>query len=45
MHCFASSAKDTANATLEQRQWDAAVQFRANSGPKGYVGASADQRP
>jgi type I restriction enzyme M protein len=26
--------KDTANATLEKRLWDAADQFRANSGLK-----------
>ena len=31
---IAPSEKDTANATLEKRLWDAADQFRANSGLK-----------
>jgi type I restriction enzyme M protein len=34
MHWVASSEKDTATATLEKRLWDAADQFRANSGLK-----------
>ena len=32
MHWIAPSEKDTANGTLEKRLWDAADQFRANSG-------------
>src|SRR5436190_7679361 len=32
MHWIAPSEKDTGNATLEKRLWDAADQFRANSG-------------
>jgi type I restriction enzyme M protein len=31
---IAPSEKDTANAALEKRLWDATDQFRANSGPK-----------
>lgn len=40
MHWIAPSAKDTAIATLEKRLWDAADQFRANSGlkPQEYSG-------
>ncbi|MBK8912596.1 MAG: SAM-dependent DNA methyltransferase [Chlorobi bacterium] len=34
MHWIASSEKDTNTATLEKRLWDAADQFRANSGLK-----------
>jgi type I restriction enzyme M protein len=34
MHWIAPSEKDTAAATLEKRLWDAADQFRANSGLK-----------
>ena len=34
MHWIASPEKDTAAATLEKRLWDAADQFRANSGLK-----------
>jgi len=34
MHWVAPSEKDTANGTLEKRLWDAADQFRANSGLK-----------
>jgi type I restriction enzyme M protein len=34
MHWVAPSEKDTAAATLEKRLWDAADQFRANSGLK-----------
>jgi hypothetical protein len=34
MHWIAASGKDTATATLEKRLWDAADQFRANSGLK-----------
>jgi type I restriction enzyme M protein len=34
MHGIAPSEKDTATATLEKRLWDAADQFRANSGLK-----------
>src|SRR5581483_3566127 len=34
MHWVAPSEKDLANASLEQRLWDAADQFRANSGLK-----------
>jgi type I restriction enzyme M protein len=30
---IAPSAKDDTTATLEKRVWDAADQFRANSGP------------
>jgi type I restriction enzyme M protein len=32
MRWVAPSEKDTAKATLEKRLWDAADQFRANSG-------------
>src|ERR1700676_2166875 len=32
MQWIAPSGKDTANGTLEKRLWDAADQFRANSG-------------
>jgi len=32
MHWIAPSEKDTANGTLEERLWDSADQFRANSG-------------
>jgi hypothetical protein len=40
MHWIAPSEKDSANATLEKRLWDAADQFRANSGlkPQEYSG-------
>src|SRR5438128_12414105 len=34
MHWIAASEKDTAAATLEKRLWEAADQFRANSGLK-----------
>ena len=34
MHWIAPSAKGTAAVTLEKRLWDAADQFRANSGLK-----------
>ncbi|AEM46530.1 N-6 DNA methylase [Acidithiobacillus ferrivorans SS3] len=34
MHWIAPSEKDTASAALEKRLWDAADQFRANSGLK-----------
>ena len=34
MHWIAPTEKDTASATLEKRLWDAADQFRANSGLK-----------
>src|SRR4030095_2809705 len=34
MHWVAPSEKDTTNGTLEKRLWDAADQFRANSGLK-----------
>ncbi len=34
MHWIAPSEKDTASTTLEKRLWDAADQFRANSGLK-----------
>jgi type I restriction enzyme M protein len=34
MHWVAASEKDSATATLEKRLWDAADQFRANSGLK-----------
>ena len=34
MHWIAPSEKDTAAVTLEKRPWDAADQFRANSGLK-----------
>ena len=32
MHGIAPSEKDTGNAALEKRLWDATDQFRANSG-------------
>ena len=32
MHWIAPSGKDAATDTLEKRLWDAADQFRANSG-------------
>jgi len=32
MHWIEPSEKDTANGTLEERLWDSADQFRANSG-------------
>ena len=40
MKWIAPSEKDTAAATLEKRLWDAADQFRANSGlkPQEYSG-------
>jgi len=34
MHWITPSEKDTATASLEKRLWDAADQFRANSGLK-----------
>ena len=34
MHWIAPSEKDTGNAALDKRLWDAADQFRANSGLK-----------
>src|SRR6185436_10199907 len=34
MHWIAASEKDTSAATLEKRLWEAADQFRANSGLK-----------
>ena len=34
---IAPSEKDTDNAALEKRLWDAADQFRANSGLKGDI--------
>jgi len=34
MHWIAPSERDTDNAALEKRLWDAADQFRANSGLK-----------
>ena len=34
MHWIAPAEKDTDNAALERRLWDAADQFRANSGLK-----------
>ena len=34
MHWVAPSEKDIGTATLEKRLWDAADQFRANSGLK-----------
>ena len=36
MHWIAPSEKDTENAALEKRLWDAADQFRANSGLKSH---------
>ena len=45
MHWIAPSEKDTANATLEKRLWDAADQFRANSGPQGAGILRARPRP
>ena len=38
MHWIAPSEKDTDNAALEKRLWDAADQFRANSGLKSTTG-------
>ena len=38
MHWIAPSEKDTDNAALEKRLWDAADQFRANSGLKSQRG-------
>jgi type I restriction enzyme M protein len=40
MHWIAPSEKDSANTALEKRLWDAADQFRANSGlkPQEYSG-------
>ena len=40
MHWIAPSEKDTASSALEKRLWDAADQFRANSGlkPQEYSG-------
>jgi len=40
MHWIAPSEKDTASTALEKRLWDAADQFRANSGlkPQEYSG-------
>ena len=32
MHWIAPATRDTANDALEKRLWDAADQFRANSG-------------
>jgi type I restriction enzyme M protein len=34
MHWIAPTEKDTTNGALEKRLWDAADQFRANSGLK-----------
>jgi type I restriction enzyme M protein len=34
LHWIATPEKDTATVTLEKRLWDAADQFRANSGLK-----------
>jgi len=34
MHCIAPTEKDTGNAALGKRLWDAAGQFRASSGLK-----------
>ncbi|HRE54453.1 MAG TPA: type I restriction-modification system subunit M N-terminal domain-containing protein [Candidatus Competibacter sp.] len=34
MHWLAPAERDSANANLEKRLWDAADQFRANSGLK-----------
>ena len=41
MHWVAPSEKDTDNAALEKRLWDAADQFRANSGRKELEAAIA----
>jgi type I restriction enzyme M protein len=40
MQCIAPPEKDTATDTPEKRPWDAADQFRANSGlkPQEYTG-------
>jgi type I restriction enzyme M protein len=42
VHWIAPTEKDSASASLEKRLWDAADQFRANSGLKaqGYSGPS-----
>ena len=44
MRWIAPSEEDTASATLEKRLWDAADQFRANSGLK-FQEYSATVRP
>jgi hypothetical protein len=46
MHWVAPSEKDTASATLEKHLWDAADQFRANSGLKAQeYSAGSPQGP
>ena len=42
---IAPSEKDTDNAALEKRLWDAADQFRANSGLKSQEYARREQTP
>jgi hypothetical protein len=42
---IAPSAKDTDNAALEKRLWDAADQFRANSGLKSQEYSGSRPRP
>ncbi|MGE3542082.1 MAG: hypothetical protein AB7N91_32280 [Candidatus Tectimicrobiota bacterium] len=37
MRWIAPPEKDTATVTLEKRLWDAADQFRANSGLKAHI--------
>jgi type I restriction enzyme M protein len=44
MHWIAPSEKDAAAASLEQRLWAAADQFRANSGLKAQESATATWR-
>jgi type I restriction enzyme M protein len=41
MRWIAPSEKDAASATLEKRLWDAADQFRANSGLKAQSAPSS----
>ncbi len=45
MHWIAPSGKDSATDTLEKRLWDAADQFRANSGLKPQEYSAAGPRP
>jgi type I restriction enzyme M protein len=45
MHWIAPSEKDTDNAALEKCPWDAADQFRANSGLKSQEYSASAQDP
>ena len=44
MHWVAPSEKDTNNAVLEKRLWEAADQFRANSGLKSHESEETGRR-